>query len=169
MLSCWIFVTKTSGNCHIWLCPVSRDKDEVCTLSCSSERRCLRKMKNTEMTLKFVGEKTNRRAWTEKWTRIHERTHFHQQMEERGESVEGRLSELAETWAKYSGQRIVKEMACDVIWCRRGSVCRHTCQEERIKGKVEQNVNGAVALWSGAKLYIKRNNEPLQHVAKTHI
>lgn len=45
--------------------------------------------------------------------------------------MRGRISEPAETSAKYSGQRIVKGMPFDAG----ERVCGHTCQWEQIKGE----------------------------------
>lgn len=66
------------------------------------------------------------------------------------ESVEGRLSKLAETWARYSGQRIVKEMPCEVIWCWK--VCVGIpASRNRSKGKWSRKWMEMWHFWSRTK------------------
>lgn len=91
--------------------------------------------------------KTNCRVWTEG-----ERSTREVSLPSAAEREEGRWSQLAETSARYFGQRIVRVMACDVIWC-----CRepsHPCQKDQIKGnrgECERSFEAEQKFaWSGA-------------------
>ena len=170
MWPCWIFVIKLLYLTFcIKHCMASRDKD-------ASAGQELRWSVYSYVPLRDAASESKRdRNYSEiceKQTAAFEPRKSERNTQEVSfPSADGRIRWECGGKIKWAGRDLSqvfwsKDCQRNGMWCylMLERACRHTCQEEQIKGEIEQNVNRAVALWSGAKLYIEQNNEPLWSV-----